>query len=192
MSSVYLPLYNDGCYIFKIRHSCAILCPFEIPTLKDMKLRNQFPKLGVLRYSWPIYFQKTSKLPHYDLDFDLKCSEYISNIKDHNSAKISTGKKIIPTAFFGCNSNSLTMQEHLIWLEHVKIFKFCAHYLLHALSCLACYVDKLMHFKLCFYYMEMLIKTGTFTPLCHNSQLWLGSTTHKQQDIGVPCFSENK
>ena len=58
--NIHLPRYGDS-KIVKRGHSCAKLCPFEIPLLKSTKLRIFVYILSNL--------QKSSNLPHFRVEF---------------------------------------------------------------------------------------------------------------------------
>lgn len=59
---------------------------------------------------------------------------------------------------------------------------------LHALGSLPGDVDELDHFKLGLNDVQVVVQTGTFTPLGHNGQLGLGGVAHEQQDVHMTRF----
>lgn len=63
---------------------------------------------------------------------------------------------------------------------------------LHSLGCLAGDVYKLDHLKLGLNNVQVVVEAGTFAPLRHDGQLWLGGVAHEEQDIDMPGFPENK
>lgn len=59
---------------------------------------------------------------------------------------------------------------------------------LHALGSLPGHINKLDHVKACVGNMQVVVETGTFTPLCNNGKSWPGHEAHEQQDVDMSSF----
>ena len=64
--------------------------------------------------------------------------------------------------------------------------------LLHALCCLSCNVDELVHLKPGLHDVQVAVQCGAITPLRHYSDLGQCCPAHEEENVGVASFSKRK